>query len=123
MNSLRIPGRAAAAVVAVGLVVLDGLAATPARAEQAVYLGYEEDACGGVLYVRNRYNQWIKIERGAHPNVDVAIDGDGYWHWKCGNTNEKSRGASSYRNRVKRLNVTHSTNGRRIIWGCYDLLK
>jgi len=104
-----------------------GLAATSARAEQAIRLGFEQDACGGLLKVKNRYNQWIKIERsppgGSHVMVDVAIDGDGYWYWKCGNSVERSRGASAYRNRVKRLGVFHTTEGRGNYWTCYDLLK
>ncbi len=127
MNFERIPGRTAAAVVAAGLVVFGGFAATTAQAEQAIYLGHEEDACGGLLKVKNRYNQWIKIERsppgGQHHMVDVAIDGDGYWYWKCGDSLERSRGASAYRNRVKRVGVFHSTNGRGVYWACYDLLK
>ena len=125
MNTETIRYGAAAAAVAFSLFLVCGLAATPANAEQAVYLGAEIDSCGGVLHVKNRYDKWIKIERTktTYTTVDVAIDGDGYWRWRCGDSNEKSRGKPNYRNRVKRVRVNHSTNGRDIVWTCYDLLK
>lgn len=89
---------------------------------QAIYLGYTVDQCSGVLKVRNRHDQWVTIPRGQRTKVDVAIDGDGWWRWRCGSTEERSRGSPNHRQRVKRLQVTHSTEGRRIVWALYDLL-
>lgn len=95
---------------------------------QEVFLGNESDACNSVLRVKDRHNRWITIPREdseglqTSRRVDVAIDGDGYWYWKCGASVERSRGASAYRNRVKRLNVIHANYNRRILWVCYDLL-
>jgi hypothetical protein len=91
-------------------------------AAQEVKLGSETDQCSGVLTVRNKHNQWITVPRGHWTTIDVAIDGSGYWYWRCGSTGERSRGASSFRQRVKRLKVFHSTNSRKITWWCYDLL-
>lgn len=89
---------------------------------QAIFLGYEIDQCSAVLRVKNRNNHWATIPRGAWTTVDVAIDGNGYWYWRCGSTLEKSRGAPNFRARVKRLKVFHSPNSRKITWKCYDLL-
>ena len=54
--------------------------------------------------------------------VDVAIDGNGYWYWQCGSSKERSRGEPNYRQRVKRLKISHSADDRKILWECYDLL-
>lgn len=91
-------------------------------AAQEVKLGSEIDQCSGVLTVCDRHNQWIKVPRGRWTAIDVAIDGNGYWYWRCGSTLEKSRGAASFRQRVKRLKVKHSTESRKITWHCFDLL-
>lgn len=93
-----------------------------AVAQQEVQLGYEIDRCSGLLTVQNRFNRWVTIPRGQWTAVDVAIDGDGYWRWRCGSSNERSRGAPNFRQRVKRLKVWHSTGSRKITWWCYDLL-
>ncbi len=95
---------------------------TTALAHQEIYLDYEIDRCSGLLKVRNRYNQWITVNRGQWKVIDVAIDSNGWWYWKCGSDNLESRGEPNYRQRVKRLKVFHSTNGRKITWYCYDLL-
>lgn len=94
-------------------------AASPA---QEVFLGVETDQCSGSLSVRNRAGQWVAIPRGKKTVVDVAVAGTGYWSWRCGSTAEKSRGVPNYRQRVKRLKVTHSTESREITWECFDLL-
>lgn len=91
-------------------------------AGQEIPIGTEVDQCSGVLSVRDRFNQWIKVPRGAWTRIDVAIDGNGYWYWRCGNTLERSRGAANFRQRVKRLKVWHSTSSRKITWRCFDLL-
>ena len=92
------------------------------QAVQQVFLGLEVDQCSGSLSVRNRSGQWIPVQRGRSTRIDVAIDGNGYWYWRCGSTGERSRGEPNYRPRVKRLYVYHSTNDRKITWRCYDLL-
>jgi hypothetical protein len=97
-------------------------ATSAARALQEVQLGYEIDKCSGLLTVRNRFGQWVTVPRGQWTVIDVAIDGNGYWYWRCGGSNEKSRGAPNFRPRVKRLKVLHSTESRKITWWCYDLL-
>ena len=89
---------------------------------QEVRLGYEIDQCSGVLSIRNKDNRWIYVPRGRWTTIDVAIDGNGYWHWRCGSSSERSRGSSNFRQRVKRLKVWHSTESRKITWWCYDLL-
>ena len=89
---------------------------------QEVFLGTEIDQCSGVLTVLNRARKWVRIPRGKKTVVDVAISGSGYWFWRCGTTGERSRGAPNYRQRVKRLKVTHSTENREIRWECFDLL-
>jgi hypothetical protein len=89
---------------------------------QEVRLGYEIDRCSGELRVRDRRNRSIFVPRGRWTTIDVAIDGNGYWYWRCGTTREKSRGEPNYRQRVKRLKVWHSTYDRKITWWCYDLL-
>lgn len=93
-----------------------------ASAEQEVYLGREGDACSGSLSVKNRWGQYVPITRGVRTPVDVAINGDGYWYWKCGNSEERSRGDADYRQRIKRVKVLHSTGSRSIDWKCFDLL-
>jgi hypothetical protein len=92
---------------------------TPA---QEVFLGTEIDQCSGSLTVKNRAGKWVAIPRGHKTVVDVAITGNGYWYWRCGSTLEKSRGEPNYRQRVKRLKVTHSTQDREIRWECFDIL-
>ena len=87
-----------------------------------VYLGKEIDQCSGSLTVKNKDNQWISIPRGHWKTVDVAIDGNGYWYWKCGTSIEKSRGVPNYRQRVIRLQIFHSQDNRAISWKCYDVL-
>jgi hypothetical protein len=100
----------------------DAAVPTTARAFQEVQLGYEIDQCSGVLTVRNRFGRWVTVPRGQWTTIDVAIDGNGYWYWRCGGSNERSRGAPNFRQRVKRLKVWHSTGSRKITWWCYDLL-
>ena len=96
-----------------------GVSATAVKApEQEIYLGTERDKCSGNLYVRDRWGSDVFIPRGSWTRVDVAIDGNSYWYWRCGNTWERSRGS----NRVKRLYVYHSTSSRSIWWDTYDLL-
>ena len=89
---------------------------------QTIFLGVEVDQCSGVLRVKNRNHSWSTIPRGVWATVDVAIDGNGYWYWRCGISPERSRGAPNFRARVKRLRVFHSPNSRKITWRCYDLL-
>jgi hypothetical protein len=89
--------------------------------EQEIFLGTETDQCSGSLSVKNKNGQFVAIPRGKTTVVDVAIDGDGYWRWRCGNTNERSRGVPNYRQRVKRLKVLHSKNSREITWRCFDI--
>lgn len=91
-------------------------------AGQQVFLGTEIDQCSGVLSVRNRHNQFVVIPRGNWTNVEVAINGDGYWFWRCGQSLERSRGGLNFRQRVKLLKVFHSTNNRKITWHCFDVL-
>jgi hypothetical protein len=87
-----------------------------------VFLGTEIDQCSGSLSVKDKNNQQVNVPRGHWKTIDVAINGDGYWFWNCGNTGERSRGAENYRQRVKRLKVFHSKNNRQITWKCFDLL-
>jgi hypothetical protein len=99
----------------------EGVAVT-ATALQEIFLGLEVDQCSGQLSVRNKNNVWVTIPRGPLTTVDVAIDGQGYWYWRCGGSGERSRGEANYRQRIKRLKITHSTDGRKITWRCFDLL-
>jgi hypothetical protein len=92
------------------------------RAAQEVRLGYEIDRCSGSLTVQDRQGQYVFVPRGQWTTVDVAISGEGYWRWRCGSSNERSRGAPNFRQRVKRLKVWHSPNDRKITWWCFDLL-
>lgn len=85
-------------------------------------LGYEIDRCSGRLSVKNKNNQWVTVPRGVWTTIDVAVDGSGYWYWRCGSTGERSRGAPAFRFKVKRLKVWHSTTDRKITWWCYDLV-
>jgi hypothetical protein len=95
---------------------------TAAAVQQEIFLGLEVDQCSGQLSVRNRNNVFVTIPRGPQITVDVAIDGQGFWFWRCGSSGERSRGEPNYRQRIKRLKVTHSTDGRKITWRCFDLL-
>jgi hypothetical protein len=95
-------------------------AVTPAATR--VYLGYEEDKCSKTLRVLHRNGTWVTITRGVRTTVPVAIDGGGYWYWKCGSSLEWSRGASNYRQRVKEIDVVHSTRDRDIDWYLYDVI-
>ena len=98
------------------------LRATPHEGTQEVRLGVEIDQCSGSLTVKDRTGKFVRITRGKKTTVDVAITGDGYWFWKCGSSLERSRGEPNYRQRVKRLKVTHSRENREIRWECFDLL-
>jgi hypothetical protein len=101
----------------------DAAPAGPVRvAEQNVFLGTEYDKCSGSLQVWDRFNNLVPISRGKWTTVDVAIDGGGYWWWRCGNSDERSRGKPDYRQRVKRLSILHSTKNRDITWNCFDVL-
>jgi hypothetical protein len=95
---------------------------TTAVALQEVQLGYEIDRCSGQLRVQDRYGEPVRVDRGEWKSIDVAIDGNGYWYWSCGDSSERSRGAPNFRQRVKRLKVWHSGDSRKITWWCYDLL-
>jgi hypothetical protein len=99
-----------------------GGATATATVPQEIFLGLEVDQCSGQLLVRNRNNVFVAIPRGPLVTVDVAIDGQGYWYWRCGSSGERSRGEPNYRQRVKRLKITHSTDNRKITWRCFDLL-
>ena len=61
------------------------------RAAQEVRLGYEIDRCSGSLTVHDRSGQYVFVPRGQWTTVDVAISGEGYWRWRCGSSNERSR--------------------------------
>jgi hypothetical protein len=89
---------------------------------QEVYLGSTLDNCGGQLSMKDRAGKWVRIPRGSKTSVDVAIDGGGYWRWRCGVTKERSRGGPNHRRRVKRLKVYRSEESWRIRFSCYDLL-
>jgi hypothetical protein len=121
-NASELAPEANALVGAFGEMLPEADTIASARAQQEVLLGYEIDRCSGVLTVRNRFSQWITVQRGRWTVIDVAIDGNGYWYWRCGGSNERSRGAPNFRPRVKRLKVWHATGGRKITWWCYDLL-
>src|SRR5262249_33941260 len=82
-------------------------------------LGYEIDQCSGQLTVLSKSHGWITIPRGQWRWVNVYPDGDGYWYWRCGDSFEKSRGESDFRQRVNWLRVFHSPNNRQITWYCY----
>jgi hypothetical protein len=97
-------------------------AVTAAAGQQEIFLGVEEDECSGQLPVFNRNFVLVTIPRGQIMTVDVAIDGNGYWYWQCGSSKQRSRGEPNYRQRVKRLKVSHSADDRKILWECYDLL-
>ena len=86
-----------------------------------VRLGAEIDRCSRTLFVRNRNGRLVRVRRGRWTLILVAIDENGWWRWRCGNTWERSRGRSSFRQRVKALHVYHSLNSRKIAWWCYDL--
>jgi hypothetical protein len=114
-----VPFLAAAALAVAAVPAAPAVAAAGAT---AYYLGYEQDQCSGRLYVKNTSNTYVRIQRDDAPHyVDVHVDGDGYWYWKCGTTVERSRGESNWRNRVERLRVVHSTDSRQIGWWCYEL--
>lgn len=95
---------------------------TTLEAAQEIQLGYEIDQCSGSLTVRNRHGQYVSVPRGASKRIEVAIDGNGYWYWRCGSSGERSRGAPNFRQRVKVLRVLHSRENRKITWWCYDVL-
>lgn len=120
----RLSARVAGLVVAPALaaIALVGAVASPASALSESYLGYDIDQCSGNLYVKNSSNVWVFIPRDdvSHP-VDVHVDGNGYWYWKCGTTAEMSRAVAAYRYRVDRLKVTHSSDSRQIRWSEYEL--
>jgi len=97
-------------------------AITAAAGQQEIFLGNEDDQCSGQLSVVDRNGALVPIPRGWPHWIDVAIDGDGYWHWQCGSSKERSSGDPNYRPRVKRLKVFHSADGRDLSWECYDLL-
>lgn len=66
------------------------IVAVPIIAEQEIYLGREQDACSGQLSVRDRNGTYVPITRGRQTVLDVAINGQGYWAWKCGSSSERS---------------------------------
>jgi hypothetical protein len=99
---------------------VEAAAVTPQA--QEIFLGDEFDKCSGSLSVKDRDGHYVPIPRGQWTRVEVAIDGSGYWRWKCGSSGERSRGELDFRQRVKVLYVWHSTNNRNITWHCYDLL-
>jgi hypothetical protein len=65
---------------------------------------------------------WGSVPRGFWTVVGVAIDGEGYWYWRCSGSDERSRGREHFRQRVKRLKALHALGSRDITWLCYDLL-
>ena len=98
----------------------------PALLAGEEYLGDEEDGCAGhfhghrpQLAVKNSAQDWINIPLNEFTTVDVTVNYEGYWWWKCGNTEEKSRGRSPWRRRVNRLKVLHKEDSGEILWFCY----
>jgi hypothetical protein len=92
-----------------------------AESSLVTYLGHEADSCSSNLSVFSSSGTWVSITRGVYTWVDVNIDADGYWYWRCGTTVERSRGSSGYVHDVKRLEVLHSTDSRDIDWWCYNV--
>jgi hypothetical protein len=83
------------------------------------HLGTEIDQCSGQLSVKNSANHWINVTRGQMTQIEVDIDGGGYWYWRCGSSDERARGDDNFRQRVRFLQVHHSTEGREIRWECF----
>jgi len=85
----------------------------------SILLSQTADRCSGTLYVLNNAFQWQRITRGVWTTVYVNVDGQGFWHWRCGSTNERSRSAIlPYQ--VHMLNVFHSTQNANIGWRAYS---
>jgi hypothetical protein len=77
----------------------------------------ETDRCSGRLTVKDKNGKWVSIPREEWVTVDVQIDDDEYWYWRCGGTEERSRSGP----RVERLKVYHSTSSRKITWKCFEI--
>ena len=103
--------------VLVAMTLMGGAAPAQAAPLTAFFLGYEQDQCSGNLYVLNSSGsyQFIPRDDAAH-TVNVHVDGNAYWYWKCGTSGERSRGESAWWNRVEQLRVVHSTDSRQIGW-------
>jgi len=112
----------AAAALLVGAGVTPAAAAPAPAAASQFFLGNESDACSGNLYVKNSDNVFVFIPRDdQYHRVDVHVDGNNWWYWRCGTTNERARGEPAWAFRVERLYVRHSTDSRDIAWACYEL--
>lgn len=116
--------RRAWSVLMLAVLIGGGLVVAPAPASAATnYLGVEWDNCSGNLYVRNSAGTYVYIPRNdSNYGVEVLLDGNGYWYWKCGSTGEVSRGSTPWRYRVDYLSVRHATDSREIRWRCYEIV-
>lgn len=112
------------------------------------YLGDESDGCGGDQFfavgknnieISKRFNAlrtnpallrmaftkqmfimlyFQEVSRTGVSDVEMNIDGDGYWYWICGNMIHRSRGRTEFRERVNHLKIR--LDGRSIKWACYN---
>ena len=86
-----------------------------------VYLGTTQDRCRGTkrVSVLNEHGGYEPIPNdGTIKVVDVNVNTfAGYWKWKCGTFEEKSR-ITGIPVQVTRLKVTH--NNGLIIFRCYN---
>ena len=85
-----------------------------------VPLGTTSDMCrSGQLRILNSTGGLTDVpSNGALTIVDVNVNSEGFWTWKCGSSTERSRVTECPNIKVTRLKVTHS-NGR-IVFRCFS---
>jgi len=89
-------------------------AAAPASAQ--VYLGNTLDRCSSQLSVQS-VNGWMRVNRGDWVSYEPVISSHGYWYWRCGGSNERSRISRTVRPNL--ILMKHYTFGRLIQWEAY----
>ncbi len=81
---------------------------------QRRFLGQEDDACGGKLVVHGRDGP-VEVQQGESKDVPITLDGDGFFHWRCGDSEERTHPPST----TNLIVCSRDSSGRSISWACY----
>lgn len=88
----------------------------PPRPKGRIHACDEVDRCGrDVLRVKGASGM-TEVRKGQSVEVRVSLDKDGFFHWQCGDSWERTRPSDS---RTTIVMVTREPNGRRIDWKCF----
>ena len=93
----------------------------PKRERVVDYLGDEKDGCSSEAAVAVEASTgWFPIPPDAQEaSFSVSVDAEGYWHWKCGESENRSRGRKEFRDKVNYIKMRRE--GADIYWACYNL--